>query len=448
MLRTSSYTIIVELPDGEFALSHGYTGALDRVSHAIGTRLMEGLKKYKPYDSEVDAILKDRGYITETSIEEENEYFKRVINLEHKKHEKNRKSHFSIIVTYDCNFECPYCYEKDLFIDSPLKKAKIISKKEVDAIFNTIPQIEPKASKTIKHIMLFGGEPLLKANLPIVKYIISKGKAAGYGFAVTSNGYDIDCYEEYLGKNGIETIQITLDGPSDVNNRRRRHKDGVETFDKIISNIKLALSKNVVIKVRVNVDCENKDSIDNLYEHLNSEGIFKSKSFSIYTEYICGDINFNPTGYNDFDFSRKEYFSLIDKSPYNIKHDFRIFSNIERALKNRTKLSFIPKHCAAESSAYVFDPFGNIYSCYDEIGKNSSRIGTYIPSLNWDNDVKDFWFGRDISNYPRCSRCKYALFCGGGCFSKQLISGRSIGCCDDFPLRFRYALKKLITPKL
>lgn len=447
MLRTSSYTIIVELPDGEFALAHGYTGALDCVSHAIGTRLLEGKEHFTSDNPEVDAILKSRGYLTEKGIEEENEYFKRVISLELKKFEINKKSNFTIVVTYDCNFNCPYCYEKDLFIDSPLKKTKVISEKEVDAIFNTIHQIEPEFPKRMKNISLFGGEPLLKDNLPIVKYIISKGKAEGYGFSVTSNGYDIDYYREYFGKGGIEAIQITLDGAAKINNKRRRHKEGVDTFDKIISNIKLALSNGVSVSLRVNVDYENKDDIAQLYGILESENILNSGLFSIYTEYISGVVNFNPTDYSSPDFSRFDYFSITGDSSYNIEYDRNVSSNIRNALAKKTKLSFKPKHCIAQSSAYVFDPFGNIYSCLDEIGKNDCWIGKYIPSLRWDDEVKNFWFDRDISIYPKCSRCKYALFCGGGCFSKQLISGRSVGYCDDFPLRFRYALKKLITTK-
>lgn len=445
MLRTSSYTIAVELPDGEFALAHGYTGALDRVSHSVGMRLKEGRSCYVSYNPEVDNVLKNRGYITELTPNEEYDYFRRITAVLLKKNDVTKKSHFTIVVTYNCNFCCPYCYEKELFAGFSEFKNKVISGKAVDMIFSTIPQIEPESEKRIKQIMLFGGEPLLKENLPIIRYIISKGRESGCRFVVTSNGYDIDCYEDYLDNDIIESIQITLDGPPEINDCRRRHKNGLQTFNKIIANIKLVLSKGVAISVRVNVDNENKGHIDELYRILNSEGILESKLFTIYVEYISGEINFNPAEYDGTYFSRKEYLSLIENSNYNLKNDVSLSSNIEKAIKNRTRLSFKPKHCSAQSSAYIFDPFGNIYSCYDEIGKKNSRIGTYIPSLSWNDSVRDSWFGRDISVSKKCSRCRYALFCGGGCYSKQLISQQEDGYCDDFPLRFNSSLKRILT---
>src|SRR5689334_20444233 len=96
MLRTSSYTIYVDLPDDgeQMLLVHGYTGAYDKVSRRVATymRSLELKRAPKPLygewtpepavegqvrppsDNTIE-VLKRRGYLTEKSLEEEEELF-------------------------------------------------------------------------------------------------------------------------------------------------------------------------------------------------------------------------------------------------------------------------------------------------------------------------------------------------------------------------------------
>src|SRR5689334_23073344 len=96
MLRTSSYTIYVDLHDNteEMLLVHGYTGAYDRVSREVA-RYLRGLEvggaprplygewsdephldepAPAPSESAISA-LKKRGYLTEKSVEQEEAFF-------------------------------------------------------------------------------------------------------------------------------------------------------------------------------------------------------------------------------------------------------------------------------------------------------------------------------------------------------------------------------------
>lgn len=445
MARVSSYTIIVDLPNGSYALAHGYTGALDIVSGEVGSKLLTGGEAVTEIEENDYLLLKSRGYITDLSVEDEQRYLLRLALAELKKNDALSRVHFTFVITYDCNFCCPYCYERDLFNHDIKSRQKIITKELVDDAFEAIGEIRINARQTMNQIMLFGGEPLLKQNRDIVAYIIEKGKKLGYGFTATSNGYDIDSYADLLGDYGIRSIQITLDGSRDDSNARRKHVSGYDTFDKIISNIKLALSKNVLIRLRINVDYYNKDSIATLYEMLVSEGISGNKYFSAYVEFISGEVNFNPSGYDKplNKYSRKDFINQFNSLP-SVVIDNRIAANIENAINNRRKLYLNPKHCSAQAGSYIFDPFGNIYSCYDEIGKTDSRIGTYNKGLKWYNPAKETWFSRNITGSQACSKCKYALLCGGGCYSKQLISKRKTGFCDDFSLRFKSSLRTII----
>src|ERR1700712_5739382 len=110
MLRTSSYTIYVDLPgnEEEMLLVQTYTGAFDRVSRRVATyvRSLEAGRPPKPLygdwtpepasvdeagesatpaDETID-VLRRRGYLTPMSREEEEEFFTRYVEKLHGLH--------------------------------------------------------------------------------------------------------------------------------------------------------------------------------------------------------------------------------------------------------------------------------------------------------------------------------------------------------------------------
>jgi uncharacterized protein len=123
MLRTSSYTIYVDLPDNEaeMLLVHGYTGAYNKVSRKVATyvRSLEVKNPPKPLygdwspeppiEGEVTPpsldtieLLKKRGYFTEKNVEEEEEFFVKIATKLH--HWQSRLMPTYIFMpTYSCN---------------------------------------------------------------------------------------------------------------------------------------------------------------------------------------------------------------------------------------------------------------------------------------------------------------------------------------------------------
>lgn len=447
MLRPSSYTIVELFDENRYILAHGYTGALDIVPAKVGLTLKN---KYAQPETELSdktiECLCKRGYLTSLSKADERSYFLRIAQTKEQYARTIAKKHFTIVVTYDCNFNCPYCFEKELFPDSEAKRKVIISRQMVDKIYDCIPEIESNQARLNPVIMLFGGEPLLSANKDIIEYIVDKGRRNGYIFTATSNGYDLDAFQHLLGQNGIKSIQITLDGIQHTHDSRRGHSITGESYDKILSNIKKALDYNTAIRVRVNSDSQNYKDLSNLERELDSKGILKHPAFSIYAEYISGGVNFNPSTYAkpNARFTRKDFIEHCESVTHKTILDDRIYGNINNAIKNKTSLSLLPMHCTAHFGSYIFDPFGKIYSCYDEIGKPDAYIGTYSDGLSWNEPIKNKWFGKSIMSAQRCPDCKYGLLCGGGCFSKTLISGNNRNYCDEFPLRFSSALRRTV----
>lgn len=448
--RKSSYTIAVCVDEvkGVYMLIHGYTGAIDIVNIDVKeylTRNRTLTVSSFPYSKQMFEKLVSRGYITSRSEEEERNYVKTVAEVLHKR-DKHSPKVFTLLITYDCNFQCPYCFEKDIIQKNGGNPHSVMSKEMVDKAFETMLTIEPEERLRHKAINLFGGEPLLKENKEIIRYIVEKGKEYGFVFGVTSNGYDLEHYEELLNEKYIQSIQVTIDGTKAVHDSRRVHSVYTESFDKIVDNIKMALNCGVTIGVRINVDDGNWGELVKLDEFFKEEGLFSFENFSAYAEYISGEVNFSPESYlnkKENHVNYQSFLNLFTTSDMKIKYKHSVYNNLRNALHKKTSLRLLSCHCSAQSNSYIFDPFGNIYSCLEVVGNKKEVIGNYISNTIWTKE-KDKWFNRDISTINKCSKCKYALICGGGCFAKALEGGRNMEPhCEKFPITLRYFVRKI-----
>ena len=186
----------------------------------------------------------NREYIVPDSYNEEeirNGICERIKDTNEKKTRKFCRVHF--LLSYACNFACPYCYEKS-------HQSSRLSFEQIDKIFSMYDD-------EIRDIGFFGGEPLLPGNMDVIKYIISKAPSATYN--VTTNGYYLDEFIDILEQINVVSLQITLDGSREQHNKTRILTNGKGTFDKVIGSIKLALQRGLPTTVRMNVSPENID---------------------------------------------------------------------------------------------------------------------------------------------------------------------------------------------
>lgn len=306
-LRTSSYIIPIKLEkgNGKYMLFHGYTGAIDIIDESIVLQLKDN--NVKAFSDETTRILRKRGYITNKTKEEEIEYVERIAHALHKKDKLLYKS-FTWIVTYNCNFRCPYCFEKRENKDS--LHQIVFTKARVDQTFAAMNEIESRKKLQNPIITLYGGEPLLKENKEIVTYIVQEGKKRGYKFHAITNGYDLDSYLDLMAPDLICLLQITIDGTKNIHNRRRKHFEDPNTFDKIIFNIGLIFQHelNVDIHIRVNIDSSNLEDFKTLYSNFNQMGFLAHENFKIYSALVQDNKEIKGKDKNDMDFlSESEY---------------------------------------------------------------------------------------------------------------------------------------------
>ena len=352
-LRTSSYLIPVKLESepGKYMLIHGYTGAIDIVTESL-------LKKIQAVASGVDlpedtlqALIK-RGYITTRSQEEEYAYVARMAKALHKK-ECLLHTSFTWVVTYNCNFRCPYCFEGREQKDGEIQI--VFTKKMVDQAYHAMELIQPNKKLRRNVITLYGGEPLLAENKEIVSYIINEGQKRGYTFFAVTNGYDLNSYIDLFSPSAIKKIQVTIDGPKNFHNQRRIHHKYVETFDNIISNIKLVLNTGIKVSVRINTDKNNVEQISELKKQLKILGLYNYPNFSLYSAILIDNDSITKIERDKLDFvSIKSY---VEKNRQNevleLCQDYGIYKIINEAISTNRAIAFRSTYCTSQTGEYV-----------------------------------------------------------------------------------------------
>jgi uncharacterized protein len=129
--------------------------------------------------------------------------------------------------------------------------------------------------------------------------------------------------------------------------------------------------------------------------------------------------------------------SIVDRPDDGIRNSARrLFDDPKNVLPNLRE-SF----CSAHSRMYIFDAFADIYACWERTGDPSIRIGHVHEdgALEMNQELVTMWRTRTVASNPVCSKCRYALYCGGGC--AVLALGKTgkyhMNFCDGFASRFR-----------
>jgi len=315
----------------------------------------------------------------------------------------------TIAPTLECNFACPYCYETP-------KKGYMS-----ESIQEAIVELVKKKVKNINSLSItwYGGEPVLGKDIIISlseRFIdLCEKNEVTYNAFIITNGY-------LLNQNIIDTFktlkingyQITIDGPPEIHNKRRKFKNAdIDTFSKIIENIKILKSRELDTHIRVNIDDQNKEHIEELLEILRKNNL---NDLSVNLGHVRGDtgvgVNVKETllsnkNYADIDFKNRELLK---------KYGFSKGSTVEYYPRVKTN------YCGADSmGAYVIDGQGFMYKCWNDIGEEVLTIGN-ILDIKSGNGFNDYRLKNNIDymmwspfEHEKCRECWILPICMGGC---------------------------------
>ena len=371
------------------------------------------------YEKDLYDALVQRKYIMENK-DEENKYKEFQLESLKKDYEKQKSNikDLGIVLTYDCNFNCSYCFESSIDND----KKELLTEDMVDRIEALFPDIES--------ILLYGGEPLLEKNEDIIKYIIEKHPNKEY--RIITNGYNIDKYIDILKQIKIKWLQVTLDGNKEIHDKSRFLKDdGMGTFDKLMSNIGLAIKNKIRIKIRMNINKSNYRECMELRETLKER--YPDNKLLIFELQPIFQLN------DDIKNFLEPILYSVDEYSDNTINNTLI--NFQKSIVDGQAIDLKYYSCSAETSARLIDSRGDIYSCLVSVGNRDARIGTYHPGFEY---FEKSLINRNITTIEECRNCKFALLCGGGCGNAANINnGNFRGECGSFERKLNQYTKAL-----
>lgn len=438
VMRFSSYNIFTApLSNGEHILLNGLTGLMDMIDEeAYGVVSAYAEEDCLPSEimDRIEVIREhflERGYLTELTRDEE---LAKAEALAFEMNSQRDPDQWGVVLVpyMGCNYRCTYCFEKEGGYPS-----RVMTKKQVDAVFKIIKdKIAPG-----ENITLYGGEPLAKENREIIEYILEKCEEIDNTCFAVTNAHDLEHYMDLLGSKKISSLQITVDGPREIHNKRRIAMDGESSYDKIMKNIEKALKEtDVSVKMRVNVDRRNAPYILDFMEDLEKRGFLENPSFLVCANAVvgAGDQTLVNT-------ELKKLEKAVEKKYPQLEYDFGgrtsgANDQLFPAVYLNQKIPFKVSTCGADSNLRVFAPDGTIYPCWSCVGLSKDVIGTYdeTGAICWNPDIVDIWKKKMLGYKKDCIRCRYAFICGGGCIRPALSNEASANMydCDYYNNRF------------
>ena len=202
-----------------------------------------------------------RGYLTQLDHESERRIVLRIAAAVHEADLARHLATFVIVPTYLCNLRCPYCFQPHQMHARQGEFDEVLTRQRADEVFAVIDQFSkpgavaralgvidaqdgaPPEQNRERAITLFGGEPLLERTVDVVSYIVEQASHRNIPTMAISNGVELQRFRHLLGSGRLEWLQITLDGPGHIHDKRRIGPEHRQTFDRIAANIELALAR-------------------------------------------------------------------------------------------------------------------------------------------------------------------------------------------------------------
>jgi uncharacterized protein len=462
---------VAHLSDNKHSLlAHGITGALDKVSRSIGDLLVRERGNLAPLDEiddETASALRARGHLTELSLEDE---LKRVCDISSQLRARglqNKIPSVSFVPTYQCNLRCFYCFQPHKAHAGHGKFSAIITPGQIDAAFEIIDKFSHRGALAsevglalgfdeqayvdsnhthVREIGLFGGEPLTQSTLSSIEHIALLAKERSATLWGITNGVELHHFEHLLGTGPgkISELQITIDGIEEHHNARRKGPRLHKTFTGIIENIELALAKHVQINIRMNTDRQNADDIESLAKLFQDRGWQQRKNFSFGCAVVTSPTAPPQPSWSEL-VSRTSEATLKGFEVQSYEHFARDFLMSCFKATSGELIHRKTANCAAEEGQLMFDCMGDVYGCWEDVGFDQHKIGSYDSNgLYLDKGNVRTWFGRHPGMLDECISCPYALIHTSGCAAQAREHQGSIlkNDCAGFQSYFPQSLAK------
>jgi len=323
-----------------------------------------------------------------------------------------------VVPSFGCNFRCTYCYQEAF---DPTGGG-LIAPEVVEAFFDYVDRYHAQ-EQVRPFITIFGGEPLIDtpARRDRLAQLLGGAQTRGLQVAVVTNGYDLTRFADQLAAGPVKEVQVTLDGPQAVHDRRRPHASGRGTFERIVEGIDALVRARVPVNLRVVADRENLPELPGLAAVAEARGWldlpqerFKTQIGRNYELFGCASRQ-----RRDDLFDRVElwtrFVELAEAHPALRKLHRPRFHGIGHLAETGELPAPNFDACPATKKEWAFAPDGGLYGCTATVGNPRYRLGSFHPEIVRDDEAIARWRERSVETIPACRACSLATVCRGGC---------------------------------
>lgn len=396
--KFSRYNMVHKKEDGKLSLFNGRSGAVIEIDEDDWESLQQAAG-----EQDTDRYANEFSMLEELKIvyaDGQNEL--QMIEDRHvqTKYEDNLLV-LTILPTLACNLNCVYCYED--------KKPGMMPQHVRDNVVQFVEN-QSKHVQTVE-IIWIGGEALLAidAIADISERVIQICDAKGIAFkaGLVTNAYRVsDSTLDILEKSRIGYVQITLDGPKEIHDKRRVTVGQHGTFDYIYESMQRFHKRPCFdVTVRVNVDNENAAHTEYLMDQLERDvpGINVTFDMVVNTTSACADYGVCMTNVS----FAKQKVKLLEAA-------------MARGLgTSQTNLHPTTVPCGAVvQNNFVVNPDGTVCKCWHEVGHADLAIGFLNDEgllVITKPEHNREWLEKSPLLEEKCRKCEILPLCMGGC---------------------------------
>ncbi|HEP1809577.1 TPA: radical SAM protein [Streptococcus suis] len=332
--------------------------------------------------------------------------------------ESKKKIQLSLAITYSCNLRCSYCFQQKY--DGLARKPITLS--ELETILDKISLLIYENPGLEISLGLFGGEPLLPKNEPIIDRVFQYCVENKLKVDITTNGIFLPYFAKKLiiYRSIISVVAIT------INTLPEKYKDIVKitkvanNTEKLLAITKLLLDYGLTMDVGTNFDKTNINDFGTLYDYFVKNRYFQKENFHWNIGRV--DDRLFDTGYDDYIISETDILLQLMKVRNQVPRNLHAgFIQTCRNLTDKLNLSFNQSqtkgtynYCwnvSPYERVFYIDNELNIFRCTVTVGRPQYILGNLreIDLLNYKHETKTFL------DYEDCQRCHIGGFCSGGC---------------------------------
>ena len=441
-MRLARSAIVAPVPGSDRVLLvqplTGQAALVDADGAAALPRLGEGVALPASLD---ERVLREAGFVVDTDDEERS--LRAAALSEWATEAEKTPTQLVVVPSFGCNLACTYCYQ-ETFVPSA---AGLMRPEVIEAFFAYVDR-QHAAERPRPFVTLFGGEPLrdTPAHQALVRRFLDGAAARRMEVAAVTNGHDLEAFLPALASGPVKEVQVTLDGPRAVHDRRRPHASGAGTFDRIVRGIDALVAAGVPVNLRVVADRENLDALPELAALAQAKGWldlpaarFKTQVGRNYELFGCASRQGRDALLDRVELWAR-YVELSERHPVLRRFHRPRFHGLGHLSDTGELPAPNFDACPATKKEWAFGPDGTLYGCTATVGHPAHALGRFHPELVHDEVAIAAWRERSTLAIPECRECALAPVCGGGCGALAAERTGTPRAPDCRPIRELYGL--------